>query len=123
MGRCPPAWHGLAPVFCVPLEHRVVSLERLTYTGMERPHRILIIKLSSIGDVVHTLPAVADLKCSFPKTEIDWLVESKAGALLIDNPWLHEVIEIDTHRWRRSWSLATLGEMRRFASRLRRRRY
>src|SRR5262245_48145472 len=90
---------------------------------METPRRILIIKLGSIGDVVHTLPALADLKGSFPEAEIDWLVESKARVILNDNPWLHEVIEIDTHKWRRSWSLATLGEMRRLSNKLRGRRY
>jgi heptosyltransferase-1 len=90
---------------------------------METPRRILIIKLGSIGDVVHTLPALADLKRSFPEAEIDWLVESKARVILNGNPWLNEAVEIDTHKWRRSWSLATLAEMRRIAGKLRRRRY
>jgi heptosyltransferase I len=90
---------------------------------METPRRILIIKLGSIGDVVHTMPALADLKQSFPQAEIDWLVESKARVILTGNPWLHEVVEIDTHKWRRSWSIATLGEMRRIASKLKGRRY
>ncbi len=53
---------------------------------MESPRRILIIKLGSIGDVVHTLPALADLKQSFPEAEIDWLVESKARVILTGNP-------------------------------------
>ena len=83
----------------------------------------MIIKLGSIGDVVHTLPALADLKESFPEAEIDWLVESKARVILNGNPWLHDVVEIDTHKWRRSWSLQTLAEMRRIASSLRGRRY
>ena len=90
---------------------------------METPRRILIIKLGSIGDVVHTLPALADLKQSFPEAEIDWLVESKARVILNGNPWLHNVVEIDTHKWRRSWSLQTLAEMRRIASSLRDRHY
>lgn len=90
---------------------------------METPRRILIIKLGSIGDVVHTLPALADLKRSFPEAEIDWLVEPKARVILDGNPWLHGVVEIDTHKWRRSWSLATLTDMRRIANRLRGRRY
>jgi len=90
---------------------------------MESPHRILIIKLGSIGDVVHTLPALADLKRSFPEAEIDWLVESKARVILKGNPLLHDVVEIDTHKWRRSWSFQTLSEMWRIASNLRGRRY
>ena len=49
---------------------------------MDTLRRILIIKLGSIGDVVHTLPALADLKKSFPEAEIDWVVESKARVIL-----------------------------------------
>src|SRR5512144_710071 len=90
---------------------------------METLRRILIIKLGSIGDVVHTLPALADLKRSFPEAEIDWVVESKARVSLKGNPWLHDVVEIDTHKWRRSWSFQTLSEMWRIASNLRGRRY
>ncbi|MBM3802096.1 MAG: lipopolysaccharide heptosyltransferase I [Acidimicrobiia bacterium] len=90
---------------------------------MQIARRILIVKLGSIGDVVHTLPALADLKASFPEAEIDWLVEAKARVILDGNPWLHEVVQIDTQRWRRSWSLATLSEMRQLAARLRARRY
>jgi len=82
-----------------------------------------MIKLGSIGDVVHTVATLADLKRSFPEAEIDWLVESKARVILDGNPWLHKVVEIDTHKWRRSWSFATLGEMRRVVSNLRGRRY
>jgi len=90
---------------------------------MESPRRILIIKLGSIGDVVHTLPALADLKQAFPDAEIDWLVESKARVILTGNPWLHDVVEIDTHKWRCSWSLQTLAEMRGVAGKLRSRCY
>ena len=90
---------------------------------MDTLRRILIIKLGSIGDVVHTLPALADLKKSFPEAEIDWVVESKARVILKGNPLLHDVVEIDTHKWRRSWSFQTLSEMWRIASNLRGRRY
>jgi len=65
-------------------------------------NRILIIKLGSIGDVVHTLSAVATLRQSFPKAEIDWLVEKKSSVVLKCYPYLNQVIEIDTQKWRRS---------------------
>ena len=64
-------------------------------------NRILIIKLGSIGDVVHTLPALSDLRSSFPRARIDWLVEKPAAVLLRDHPWLDRVIEVDTRKWRR----------------------
>ena len=43
---------------------------------------ILIIRLSSLGDILHALPAFADLRASFPKSKIDWLVSEKHKALL-----------------------------------------
>ena len=69
---------------------------------MEGLSRILIIKLGSIGDVVHALPAVADLKHAFPEAQLDWVVERKASVILKGNPLLHEIIEVDTQEWRRS---------------------
>ncbi|MCI0420290.1 MAG: lipopolysaccharide heptosyltransferase I [Acidobacteria bacterium] len=90
---------------------------------MDTPRRVLIIKLGSIGDVVHTLPALTDLKRSFPEAEVDWLVESKSRVLLDGNLCLHEVIKIDTRKWRRSWSFATLREILQTISKLRARRY
>lgn len=65
---------------------------------------ILIVKLSSIGDVIHTLPALAALRRQFPAAHISWVVERPSAALLRDNPCLDEVIEIDTRAWRRRWA-------------------
>ena len=87
-------------------------------------HRFLIIKLSSIGDVVHTLPALATLKRAIPDAEVDWLVEKKARAVLDRNSLIHEVIEADTHRWRKSWwTPGTLRELKCLLQRLRARKY
>ena len=87
-------------------------------------NRILIIKLGSIGDVVHTFPALSDLRASFPRAEIDWLVERQAGVLLRNHPWLNQVIEVDTRKWRRAlWQPQTWREIRRCLNRLRQRRY
>lgn len=61
----------------------------------------LIVKLSSIGDVVHTLPAVAALRNSFPDSQITWVVERGAAAILEGNSTINNRITIDTRRWRR----------------------
>jgi heptosyltransferase I len=83
-------------------------------------NRILIIKLGSIGDVVHTLPAVASLKKSYPQTQVDWLVEKKSSVLLKGNPLIHEIIEVDTQRWRKSLlSFEAHRQIKRTLSRLR----
>jgi lipopolysaccharide heptosyltransferase I len=90
---------------------------------MGTPRRILIIKLGSIGDVVHTLPALADLKKALPSAEIDWLVEPKSRIILEGNRHLRTVIELDTHRWRREWSGDALRELGQMVSALRARKY
>lgn len=57
--------------------------------------RILVVRLSSMGDVIHTLPAVASLKHSLPHSRLTWVVGPKWASLLDENPFLHEVITLD----------------------------
>ncbi|MCS7080724.1 MAG: lipopolysaccharide heptosyltransferase I [Chloracidobacterium sp.] len=64
---------------------------------------ILIVKLSSIGDVVHAMPAVAALRRAFPAARLTWVVERVAAPLVLDAPGLDEVVVLDTRRWRRRW--------------------
>ena len=63
--------------------------------------RILIVKLGSIGDIVHTLPALAAIRSSLPEAEISWVVERRAAEILRDNPILDRLIEVDTKALRR----------------------
>ncbi|MBI3754359.1 MAG: lipopolysaccharide heptosyltransferase II [Deltaproteobacteria bacterium] len=65
--------------------------------------KILIIKLSSIGDVVHTLPALYALKSAYPYAKIDWLVEEEPGNILIGHPLLNEVFVIKKRGWLRDF--------------------
>ncbi len=58
--------------------------------------KILIVKLSSIGDVVHTLPALAAIRAALPEAEISWAVERSAAEILRHNEYLARLIEIDT---------------------------
>jgi len=75
--------------------------------------RVLIVKLSSIGDVVHTLPAAALLRRALPDARISWVVERRASAILKDSPVIDNLIEIDTTAWRsRAASKATRVEAR-----------
>lgn len=68
----------------------------------EPAKKFLIIRLSSIGDIVHALPAAAALGEAFPGAQIDWVVESRHAALLEGNPFLRRVIPLDTLSWRRN---------------------
>ncbi len=63
--------------------------------------RILIVKLGSIGDIVHTLPSLAALRHALPHAEISWVVERPAAEILRDNPFLDRLIEVDTKVLRR----------------------
>ena len=60
--------------------------------------RILIVKLSSIGDVIHAMPAVALIRRSLPSTRITWVVNSRAGAILRDSPVIDELVEITSRK-------------------------
>ena len=59
------------------------------------PSRILAIKLSSLGDIVHSLPAVAALRKRFPSAHMSWLVKRQWAAILEGNPDVDEVLPVD----------------------------
>src|SRR5215210_910568 len=83
--------------------------------------KILFVKLGSIGDVVHTLPALAAVRRAVPGAEISWVVERGGAAeILRDNHFLKSLIEVDTKGLRR-WPLSgeTLSATRRQLRRLR----
>jgi len=63
--------------------------------------RILIVKLGSIGDIVHTLPALAAMRRALPDAEVSWVVERGSSEILKDNPILDRLIEVDTKALRR----------------------
>ena len=64
------------------------------------PHSILIIKPSSLGDVVHTLPALACVRKRWPAAKIRWLVNPEWAPILEDNPDIDEVIDFPRSRFR-----------------------
>jgi len=64
--------------------------------------KILIVKLSSLGDVVHAMPAVQDLRQAFPQAQIDWVVERGFAPLVRRCAGVSRVIECDLRRWRKS---------------------
>jgi len=64
------------------------------------PVNILVVRLSAMGDIVHTLPAVATLRESFPGARIVWAVKPRWAVLLRGNPYVDEVVETEWPRWR-----------------------
>jgi heptosyltransferase-1 len=72
---------------------------------------IALVKLSSLGDVVHALPAAAALRAQFPKARRAWIVERREAAVLRGNPALDEVVPVDTRAWRRARTPVALAEV------------
>ncbi len=76
---------------------------------IEAPRSLLVLKPSSFGDIVHTLPAVACLKAAWPACRISWLVNTEWMPLLADNPDVDEVIEFPRREfrgWGGGWKMA-----------------
>lgn len=85
---------------------------------------ILIVKLSSLGDVVHTLPVVQDLLAVFPDAQVDWVVERGFAPLVRRCEGVARVIPCELRRWRKSpLSRATRAEWRAFRNELHARPY
>ncbi len=62
------------------------------------PLRILVVRLGAMGDVVHAMPAVSSLKCSFPSARLTWVIDPKWKPLLRDNPFVNDILEFDRRR-------------------------
>lgn len=79
------------------------------------PCTILLVKTSSLGDVVHNLPVVSDLHARFPDATIDWVVEESFAEIPRLHPAVRRVIAVALRRWRRRLtSTATWREMAAF---------
>jgi len=85
---------------------------------------ILLVKTSSLGDVVHNLPVASDIRAAFPDSRIDWVVEESFAAVPRLHPAVEHVLPVATRRWRHSLLAgATRAEIRRFVDHLRSRTY
>ena len=71
--------------------------------------RIALIKLSSLGDVVHALPVAATLRARVPEAHLTWIVERHEAAVLRDHPAIDALVAVDTRRWRRARGLRDLA--------------
>ncbi|HUW98169.1 MAG TPA: lipopolysaccharide heptosyltransferase I [Acidiferrobacter sp.] len=81
---------------------------------------ILIVKTSSLGDVVHNLPMVSDIRAQLPDARIDWLVEKAFADIPALHPAVRTVIPLEFRRWRRALGRRdTWRELREFRARLR----
>jgi heptosyltransferase-1 len=82
--------------------------------------RVLLVKTSSLGDVVHNLPVVSDLSANLPAAQIDWAVEETFDAIPRLHPGVRRVIPVAIRRWRGQWMTRKVrDEVAAFLGRLR----
>ena len=82
--------------------------------------RVLIIKTSSMGDVIHTLPALTDAAHALPSITFDWVVEENFAEIPRWHARVNKVIPIALRRWRKKiFSKQTLNEWKNFLTQLR----
>ena len=76
-----------------------------------KPSRFLVVKFGSLGDIVHCLPSVSQLRKAFPEAEIDWLIERK-NKIVVELSGLDvRLIPIDTYQWRNSPGIGSAKEI------------
>jgi heptosyltransferase-1 len=86
--------------------------------------RILFVKTSSLGDVIHNCPAVSDVARHFPRAQIDWLVEEPFAEVAALHAAVRRVIPVAVRRWRSAlFSARTWAEFSALRRELRRERY
>jgi len=86
--------------------------------------RVLVVKTSSMGDVIHTLPAIEDATKAIPGIKFDWLIEEGFQEIPAWHDSVDKVIPIGLRRWRKSWPKAFLSsEIKLFLKGLREKKY
>jgi lipopolysaccharide heptosyltransferase I len=84
---------------------------------------ILLIKLSAVGDVVHTVPVLNKLRRRYPGARIDWLLTPAIADLMRHHLAVSNVVLFDRHEWTAPWRQSAFAGSARLAARLRRNRY
>jgi lipopolysaccharide heptosyltransferase I len=87
--------------------------------------RILLIKLSAVGDVVHTIPVLNKLRRRYPSARIDWLVTPAIAELIRHHPAVSDVVLFTRQDWSTPWrpGWPALGRVAKLVGELRRARY
>ena len=97
------------------------------FVANQPPHKILIVRLSAIGDVLMASPLARALRDAYPAAHIAWMVEPLAAPFVRANPYVDEVILLDTptaiRLWRGKRYRELLRTVRHFVHDLRRRRF
>jgi lipopolysaccharide heptosyltransferase I len=86
--------------------------------------KVLVVKMSSMGDVVHTLPAIVEARQAIPEISFHWVVEEGFKDIPGLHPLVDEVIPVAIRRWRKNaWACVSDGEFAAFYRALTRHHY
>ena len=86
--------------------------------------KVLVVKMSSMGDIVHTIPAIVEAKDKIPDISFHWVVEEGFKDIPGIHPLVDEVIPLAIRRWRKNfWGSISSGEIAEFYNTLKQHRY
>lgn len=86
--------------------------------------KLLIVKTSALGDIIHAFPVLNYLRQKFPHAQIDWVIEKPFAEMIQAHPYVNQVHCIHSHKWRKGiFSRETFHEMREFRKKLRQQEY
>ncbi|MGP1947608.1 MAG: lipopolysaccharide heptosyltransferase RfaC [Arsenophonus sp. NC-PG7-MAG3] len=74
--------------------------------------KVLIIKISSMGDILHTLPALTDAVIHYPDIQFDWVIEDNFAEIPNWHYAVKEVISVDFRQWRKNWLVKSVRQKR-----------
>ena len=95
------------------------NCNRPRWLRYNRAMRVLLVKLSSLGDVIHNLPVVSDLARARPGVEIDWAIESPYAEIAAMHPAVKNILPVPLRRLKQQWwSAAAWRDFRASRSRL-----
>lgn len=86
--------------------------------------RILFVKLTSMGDLIHALPAITDATKAIPTLSFDWVIDKNFSEVAQWHPAIKTIITTAHRRWRKNlWQALSQGEIQHFLKSLRQERY
>lgn len=85
--------------------------------------KILIIRLSALGDCIHTLPLAFALRDKFKEAQIDWVVEDKGEKFVVNNPLLNNVYVLERKKWKKLPFIKRLQEFFKIILKIRKEKY
>jgi heptosyltransferase-1 len=86
--------------------------------------KVLIVKTSSLGDIIHAFPLLTYIRCQHPQAQIDWVVEAPFAELVQAHPLVNQTLCVQTRKWRKQITTKkTWQELRQFKELLRAKTY